>query len=34
MIATVKYQVGTYTGEVKLNCNENDEEEQQMLGVQ
>ncbi|GIV43935.1 MAG: hypothetical protein KatS3mg035_1058 [Bacteroidia bacterium] len=27
MIATVKYQVATYSGEVKVNCNENDEDE-------
>jgi len=27
MIATVKYQVATYSGEIKVICNENDEEE-------
>lgn len=27
MIATVKYQVATYSGEIKVNCNENDENE-------
>ena len=27
MIATVKYQVATYSGEVQVNCNENDAEE-------
>ena len=27
MIATVKYQVATYSGEVKVNCDENDEDE-------
>ena len=27
MIATVKYQVATYSGEVKVNCNENDIDE-------
>lgn len=27
MIATVKYQVATYSGEVHVNCNENDEDE-------
>lgn len=27
MIATVKYQVATYSGEVQVNCNENDEDE-------
>ena len=27
MIATVKYQVATYSGEVKVNCDENDENE-------
>jgi len=25
--ATVKYQIATYSGEVKVNCNENDEDE-------
>ena len=27
MLATVKYQVATYSGEVQVNCNENDEDE-------
>jgi len=27
MIATVKYQVATYSGEVQVNCSENDENE-------
>lgn len=27
MTATVKYQVATYSGEVQVNCNENDEDE-------
>lgn len=27
MIATVKYQVATYSGEVQVNCNEYDEDE-------
>ena len=27
MIATVKYQVATYSGEVQVNCNENDEDD-------
>ena len=27
MIATVRYQVATYSGEVQVNCNENDEDE-------
>lgn len=27
MIATVKYQIATYSGEVQVNCNENDENE-------
>ena len=27
MVATVKYQVATYSGEVQVNCNENDEDE-------
>lgn len=27
MIAIVKYQVATYSGEVQVNCNENDENE-------
>jgi hypothetical protein len=27
MIATVKYQVATYSGEVQVNCDENDEDE-------
>lgn len=27
MIATVKYQIATYSGEVHVNCNENDEDE-------
>lgn len=27
MIATVKYQVATYSGEVQVNCKENDEDE-------
>ena len=27
MIATVRYQVATYSGEVRVNCNENDEDE-------
>ena len=27
MIATVKYQIATYSGEVQVNCNENDEDE-------
>lgn len=27
MIATVKYQAATYSGEVQVNCNENDEDE-------
>lgn len=27
MIATVKYQVTTYSGEVKVNCNVDDEDE-------
>jgi hypothetical protein len=27
MIATVKYQVATYSGEVKVNCDKNDEDE-------
>ena len=27
MIATVKYQIATYSGEVQVNCNENDEVE-------
>ena len=27
MIATVKYKVATYSGEVQVNCNENDEDE-------
>ena len=27
MITTVKYQVATYSGEVQVNCNENDEDE-------
>jgi len=26
MLATVKYQVATYSGEVQVNCNENDED--------
>lgn len=25
MIATVKYQITTYSGEIDINCNENDE---------
>lgn len=27
MIATVKYQVATYSGEVQVNCDENDSNE-------
>lgn len=27
MIATVKYQIATYSGEVKVNCSEDDENE-------
>jgi len=27
MKATVKYQIATYSGEVQVNCNENDEDE-------
>lgn len=27
MIATVRYQVATYSGEVHVNCDENDEDE-------
>ena len=27
MLATVKYQIATYSGEIKVNCNENDENE-------
>jgi len=27
MLATVKYQVATYSGEVKVNCSENEEDE-------
>ena len=27
MLATVKYQIATYSGEVKVNCSENDGEE-------
>jgi len=27
MIATVKYQVATYSGVVQVNCNENDDDE-------
>lgn len=27
MTAKVKYQIGTYSGEVQVNCNENDEDE-------
>lgn len=27
MIATVRYQIATYSGEVPVNCNENDEDE-------
>lgn len=27
MIAIVKYQVATYSGEVQVNCDENDEDE-------
>ena len=27
MIATVKYQVTTYSGDVQVNCDENDEDE-------
>lgn len=27
MIATVKYQIATYQGEVKVNCNPDDEDE-------
>jgi len=27
MMATVKYQIATYSGEVQVNCNENDEDE-------
>ena len=27
MIATVKYQVATYSGKVQVNCDENDEDE-------
>jgi len=27
MLATVKYQVATYSGKIKVNCNENDEDE-------
>ena len=27
MIATVKYQIATYAGEVQVNCNESDEDE-------
>lgn len=27
MIATVKYQIATYFGEVQVNCNDNDENE-------
>ena len=27
MIATVKYQVATYSGEVVVNCNEDDEDD-------
>jgi hypothetical protein len=27
MIATVKYQVATYSGEVQVNCDENDDDE-------
>ena len=27
MIAIVKYQIATYSGEVQVNCNENDEDE-------
>lgn len=27
MLATVKYQVATYSGEVKVNCDKNDEDE-------
>lgn len=27
MLATVKYQVATYSGEVQVNCNESDEDE-------
>lgn len=26
-VATVKYQVATYVGEIQINCNENDEDE-------
>jgi hypothetical protein len=26
-IATVKYQIATYSGEVQVNCNKNDENE-------
>ena len=27
MIAIVKYQIATYSGEVQVNCNDNDEDE-------
>ena len=27
MIATVEYQVATYSGEVKVNCDENEDDE-------
>lgn len=27
MIATVKYQIATYSGEIKVNCDKNDEDE-------
>ena len=27
MIATVKYQIATYSGEGQVNCNDNDEDE-------
>lgn len=27
MLAIIKYQVATYSGEIKVNCNENDEDE-------
>ena len=26
-LATVKYQIATYSGEIHINCNENDEDE-------
>ena len=27
MLATVKYQIATYQGEISVNCNENDDNE-------